>query len=183
MNKYALLPLIGFACFVLIAHAQSNPPLRLAQTIPMPGVEGRIDHLSIDVTGQRVFVAALGNNTAEVIDLVQGKRTRSIPGLKEPQGVVYIPDLDQIIVANGDDGTVRTIDAKSFMTVSNLMVGGDADNVRYDSNTGRIVVGYGDGALAFIDSKAPKLLGTTKLAAHPESFQLGSNHLYAPFKP
>ena len=97
---------------------------------------------------------------------------RSIPGLKEPQGVVYIADLDQIIVANGEDGTVRTIDAKTFMTLSSLMVGGDADNVRYDSSTGRIVVGYGDGALAFIDPKAHKLVGTTKLAGHPESFQL-----------
>jgi len=164
--------LVSFACFVLLAYGQGNEPLRLAQTIPMPGVEGRIDHLSVDVKGQRVFVAALGNNSLEVIDVAQGKRARTIPGLKEPQGVVYVPDLDQIIVANGDDGTVRTIDAKSFMTVSTLMVGGDADNVRYDSGTGRIVVGYGDGALAFIDPKAHKLLGTTKLAAHPESFQL-----------
>ena len=165
------LPVI-FACFALVAYGQGNAPLRLAQTIPMPGVEGRIDHLSADTKGQRVFVAALGNNSLEVIDVAQGKRTKSIPGLREPQGVVYIPDLDQIIVANGNDGTVRTIDAKSFMTVSTLMVGGDADNVRFDSSTGRIVVGFGDGALAFIDPKAHKVLGTTKLAAHPESFQL-----------
>jgi YVTN family beta-propeller protein len=168
----AMLLLVVFACFILLAFGQGDAPLRLAQTIPMPGVEGRIDHLSADLKGQRVFVAALGNNSLEVIDVAQGKRAKSIPGLKEPQGVVYIPDLDQIIVANGDDGTVRTIDAKSFMTVSTLMVGGDADNVRYDSGTGRIVVGYGDGALAFLDPKVHKVLGTTKLAAHPESFQL-----------
>jgi len=172
MNKYALLLLIGFACFVLIAHAQGNPPLRLAQTIPMPGVEGRIDHLSADVKGQRVFVAALGNNSLEVIDIAQGKRTKSIPGLKEPQGIVYLPELDQIVVANGEDGTVRAFDAKSFMTISTLMVGGDADNIRYNSTTGGIVVGYSDGALAFIDPKAHKITGTTKLAGHPEAFQI-----------
>jgi YVTN family beta-propeller protein len=168
----AMFLLAVFACFVFLAYGQGNAPLRLAQTIPMPGVEGRIDHLSADVKGQRVFVAALGNNSLEVIDVAQGKRARSIPGLKEPQGIVYLPELDQIVVANGEDGTVRTIDAKSFMTLSSLMVGGDADNVRYDSNTGRIVVGYGDGALAFIDPKAHKIIGTTKLAGHPESFQL-----------
>jgi YVTN family beta-propeller protein len=168
----AMFLLVVFACFVFLAYGQGNAPLRLAQTIPMPGVEGRIDHLSADIKGQRVFVAALGNNSLEVIDVAQGKRARSIPGLKEPQGIVYLPELDQIVVANGEDGTVRTIDAKSFMTLSSLMVGGDADNVRYDSNTGRIVVGYGDGALAFIDPKSHKLLGTTKLAGHPESFQL-----------
>jgi YVTN family beta-propeller protein len=168
----AMFLLVVFACFVFLVYGQGNAPLRLAQTIPMPGVEGRIDHLSADIKGQRVFVAALGNNSLEVIDVAQGKRVRSIPGLKEPQGVVYIPDLGQIIVANGEDGTVRTIDAKSFMTLSSLMVGADADNVRYDSSTGRIVMGYGDGALAFIDPKAHKLVGTTKLAGHPESFQL-----------
>src|SRR5262245_63575851 len=128
--------LVVLACFVVMAYGQGNAPLRLVQTIAMPGVEGRIDHLSADVKGQRVFVAALGNNSLEVIDVAQGKRARSVPGLKEPQGVLYLGDTEQIIVANGDDGTVRAIDAKSFTTVSNIMVGGDADNVRYDSNTG-----------------------------------------------
>src|SRR5438128_7891252 len=99
-----------FACFVFLAYSQGNPPLKMLQTIPLPGVEGRIDHLSMDLKGQRLFVAALGNNTLEVVDLAQGKRIRSITGLREPQGVVYIPELDQIVVANGEDGTVRTID-------------------------------------------------------------------------
>src|SRR5215468_10050257 len=112
MNRCGLMfLLVVFSCFVVMAYGQGNAPLRLVQTIPMPGVEGRIDHFSADVKGQMVFVAALGNNSLEVIDVAQGKRSRSIPGLKEPQGVVYIPDLDQIIVANGEDGTVRTIDA------------------------------------------------------------------------
>jgi chromate transporter len=49
--------------------ATDAPPLRLVQTIPLPGVQGRIDHLAVDVAGQRLFVAALGNNTVEVVDL------------------------------------------------------------------------------------------------------------------
>jgi hypothetical protein len=71
--------LVAFACFVLPAYGQGNTPLRLAQTIPMPGVEGRIDHLSSDVKGQRVFVAALGNNSLEVIDVAQGNERRVSP--------------------------------------------------------------------------------------------------------
>src|SRR5262249_22137249 len=110
----AMFLLVVIFC-VSSANGQGVGPLKLAQTIPMPGVEGRIDHLSVDLKGQRLFVAALGNNTLEVIDLAQGKRLRSIPGLREPQGVVYIPELDQVVVANGDDGTVRTFDGKSFM--------------------------------------------------------------------
>ena len=163
---------VVFACLAFLAYSQGNPALKMVQTIPLPGVEGRIDHLSVDVKGQRLFVAALGNNTLEVVDLAQGKRIRSVTGLREPQGVVYIPELDQVVVANGDDGTVRTFDGKSFMTLSSLMLGDDADNVRYDPAGGRLVVGYGAGALAFIDAKSHKVMGTVKLSAHPESFQL-----------
>ena len=44
--------------------------MRLVQTIPLPHVKGRIDHLAVDVAGQRLFIAALGNNSLEVIDRV-----------------------------------------------------------------------------------------------------------------
>ena len=151
--------LLVFVCFASAAYSQANAPLKMSQTIPLPGVEGRIDHMSVDVKGQRLFVAALGNNTVEVVDLAQGKRSRSITGLKEPQGIVYIPTLDQVVVANGADGTVRTFDARSFTTISSLDLGDDADNVRYDSTVGRLVVGYGDGALGMIDLKTHKACG------------------------
>jgi DNA-binding beta-propeller fold protein YncE len=116
----------------------------------MPGVEGRIDHLTVDINGKRLFVAALGNNTAEVLDLAQEKRARSISGLREPQGIVYVSGLDQIVVANGRDGMVRAFDAQSSAATWSVKLGDDADNVRYDSNIGRIVVGFGRGALAFM---------------------------------
>jgi len=172
MKKFRIgMLLLGvFPC--CLTYGQGNAPLKLVQTIPIPGVEGRIDHLSVDIKGQKLFIAALGNNTVEIVDLAQGKRTHSITGLQEPQGIVYVPELDQIVVANGKDGTVRIFDAKSFAMISSLKLGDDADNVRYDSGMGRIIVGYSDGALAFIDLKTHKVTGTTKLSGHPESFQL-----------
>src|ERR687885_1724513 len=56
--------------------------LRQNQSIPLPGVEGRIDHMAIDSQGGRLFVAALGNNTLEVINLTAGKVTDEIKNLK-----------------------------------------------------------------------------------------------------
>jgi hypothetical protein len=44
-------------------------------------VEGGIDHLAVDVPCHRLFPAALGNNTLEVIDLRAGKVIHSIKGL------------------------------------------------------------------------------------------------------
>jgi DNA-binding beta-propeller fold protein YncE len=173
MKKFGVMFQVGgFVSFILLAYGQGNPPLRLVQAIPLVMVDGRIDHMSADVKGHRVFVAALGNNTLEVVDLAQGKQIRSVSGLREPQGVAYVPEFDQVVVANGDDGTVRTFDAKSLTMVSSVKLGDDADNIRYDSAAARVVVGYGAGALGFLDARTHKLVGTVKLSAHPESLQI-----------
>ena len=42
------------------ALAQAREPLELVQTIALPDVRGRIDHLDIDLDGERLFVAAWG---------------------------------------------------------------------------------------------------------------------------
>jgi DNA-binding beta-propeller fold protein YncE len=155
----------------VMAWGQAPRPLRLEKTIEMPDVQGRIDHLSIDVKGERLFVAALGNNTLEVIDLKAGKRAKTIGQLKEPQGVRYVPEADRLYVANGNDGSVRIFDGSSYAPLKTLDFEDDADNVRYDPVRKRIYVGYGSGALGEIDIDGNKV-SDTKLDAHPESFQL-----------
>src|SRR5437764_14485445 len=99
---------LSLICGCLSATAQPGPAgsLRLEREIPLPGVEGRIDHLAADVAGQRVFVAALGNGSVEIIDLAQGKASGEIEGLKEPQGVAYAPSNGAVYVAGGGEGTV-----------------------------------------------------------------------------
>jgi YVTN family beta-propeller protein len=139
--------------------------------VPMPQVEGRIDHMSIDAKGQRLFVAALGNNTLEVIDLKNKKQLHTIPGLREPQGIVYLPNRNRLYVANGADGSLRIFDGTSFQSLKTIAYGDDADNVRYDPREDRVYVGYGNGALGVIDKDDNKV-ADIKLDAHPESFQL-----------
>jgi DNA-binding beta-propeller fold protein YncE len=159
--------------FVAAAHAQDEATLlTVDKIIPMPKVEGRIDHMAADVAGQRLFVAALGNNTVEVLDLKAGTTIKSLPGFAEPQGIVYVPELDRVFIANGNDGTCRILDGQSLKTVASVSCGDDADNVRYDGKAGRIYVGYGSGALAVLDAKTGSKLADIKLAGHPESFRL-----------
>jgi YVTN family beta-propeller protein len=160
--------------FAALAAAQSNEPLRLEKTIPLPDVQGRIDHLSIDVKNQRLFMAALGNNTVEVIDVKQGKRIHSIPGLREPQGVLYLPEVNRLYVANGDDGTLRIFDGSSYEPIKSIKLGDDADNVRFDADKKHVYVGYGSGALAAMTEDGTKV-AEISLDAHPESFQLEKN--------
>jgi WD40 repeat protein len=160
--------------FVGLAWGQAAKPLRLEKIIELPDVQGRIDHMSIDVKGERLFVSALGNNTLEVVDIRSGKRAKTIGQLKEPQGVFYAPELDRLYVANGNDGSVRVFDASSYSPLKILDYGDDADNVRYDAARKRIFVGYGSGALGEIDNDGNKV-ADIKLDAHPESFQLEKN--------
>ncbi len=158
--------------FVVKAHTETITPLRLVQTIPMPGVVGRIDHMAIDLKGHRLFVVALGNNSLEILDLQAGKHIYRIPGLKEPQGVVYIPELNKIFVTSGGDGTCKIFDGDSFGLIDTIKFSDDADNIRYDPRTKHIYVGYGNGALRTIDSSSGKHIGDVRLAGHPESFQV-----------
>src|SRR5260370_27373854 len=128
--------------FASSARGQASQPLRLEKTIELPDVQGRIDHMSVDVKGERLFVSALGNNTVEVIDTNTGKRVKTINGLQEPQGVLYVPATDRLYVANSKDGTVRIFDGSSYALLKTLDYGDDADNLRYDPDPKRIYVAY-----------------------------------------
>jgi hypothetical protein len=89
------------------AYAQDKLPLRPVQTIPLPNVKGRMDHLGVDIKGKRLFAAALDNNSLEVIDLNEGKRVFTIPGQSKPQGIFYSPDFNRLFVDNGGDCTCK----------------------------------------------------------------------------
>jgi DNA-binding beta-propeller fold protein YncE len=152
--------------------AQSAAPLKLAQTIALPGVEGRIDHFAFDAAGERLFVCALGNNTVEVLDLRKGERVHSVTGLGAPQGIAYIPGLDRLFIANDKGGICKIYDAKSYQNVGEIDFKDDADNVRYDDATKKIYVGFGSGGIGIINAADGKQVGSIKLAAHPEAFEL-----------
>jgi len=147
----------------------------LEKSIALPKVEGRIDHLAVDLKTNRVFIAALGNGTIEVVDLIKGERIHTVSGLQEPQGIAFIPDTNQFAVACGGDGSCRIYDAESYKLIKTVDLKSDADNVRYDPMTKKLSVGHGSGALALIDIATGTLETDTKLTNHPESFQLEAN--------
>ena len=162
-------------CYTLATVRAQTAPLKLTKTIALPGVEGRIDHFAFDAAGERLFVCALGNNTVEVLDLRKGERIHSITGLGAPQGIVYIPELNRIFVANDKGGICKTYDGKSFKTVGELDFKDDADNVRYDSATKNIYVGFGSGGIGVVNAVEGKQISSIKLSAHPEAFELERN--------
>lgn len=156
------------------ARGQEASELRQVATIALPNVEGRIDHMAYDAQSGRLYVAALGNNTVEVIDIRQKKVIHTISGLRDPQGIGIVPSAHKLFVANAKDGSCRIFDDRSYQLVSSVDLKDDADNVRYDPRLNRMYVGYGDRALAVLDAQTGRRLTDIKLPAHPESFQLES---------
>ena len=167
--------LIALVLFAFNLRAANTSALTLIQTIPLQNVEGRIDHMAVDVIGQRLFIAALGNDTVEVVDLKAGKAVKSLSGFAEPQGMIFVPEFDRLFVANGSDGTCRILDGNSFKLVRTVKLGDDADNIRYDETAKKVYVGYGSGALAAIDARTGERTTDIKLAGHPESFRISTS--------
>jgi len=146
--------------------------LRFVQAIPLPGVEGRFDHMAVDLQRQRLFVAALGNNSLEIMNLQNGERLQTIKSFQKPTGIAFAPKLNRIFAASGDGERCEILDSKTFRIVHSTTSLPDADNVRFDDAEERVYVGYGDGALAKIDAGSGRKMGDIPLKGHPESFQL-----------
>jgi DNA-binding beta-propeller fold protein YncE len=163
-----LLPSLATASPSAVAEA----PLVLEATIPLDDVGGRIDHMAIDPARGRLLVAELGNGTVDVVDLAGARRLHRITGLKEPQGLAYVPGADLVVVASAGDGSVRFFRGDDYAPAGVVELGDDADNVRVDPANGQVVVGYGSGGLAVIDPGTRSKLRTIPLPAHPEGFQL-----------
>jgi DNA-binding beta-propeller fold protein YncE len=161
----------------LVVSGLAQPPqpgLILVKTIELPAVEGRIDHLAFDSERRHLFLAALGNNSVEVVDTQAGTHLKHLAGYAEPQGIAFVPDFHAVAIANGQGSGVQLIDAADFRAVRAVALGDDSDNVRYDAAAKRVYVGYGSGALAAIDPSDGRLVGRVPLSGHPESFQLES---------
>lgn len=161
------------AALLAPAIALAAPALELVSSIAIPGVKGRIDHMAADTGGGRLFVAALGNGSVEALDLRGGAR-HALSGLREPQGVLYLPGSGRLVVARGGDARVDIVDAATLRTLGSIGGLEDADNLRYDAAARHAIVGYGDGGLRMIDPERAVAVRDIALPGHPEAFELES---------
>ena len=165
--------------FTAGAQAQTRAPLRLVQTIPLPNVEGYIDHLAVDIKGQRLFVPAEHKKSIEVVDLRAGKIIHSIDGFGgDPRKTVYLPQTNQLWVDDGD-GTCKVFSGDSYALVKTIPLSDSKinaklvpDNGTYDPVTQNFYVAVtldmlsnaqADvgtiGFIATVDTKAGKFMG------------------------
>ena len=130
--------LITFALislWTISADAQPMPPLTLQKTIPLPGVTGRFDHLAIDTAGNRLFIAAPGNHSVEVIELTTNKVEQSITGLGKPHGLAWVAATGSLYVADGALGELRVYKGTPLALAGKIKLSDDADDMVYDDAT------------------------------------------------
>src|SRR5262245_24466366 len=126
-----------------ILQPSSRPSLVFVRAIDLPRVEGRIDHLAFDSRSDRLFVAALGNNTVEVLDVKNGTHLKSLQGFREPQGIAVVPEARVVAVANGAGEGLQLLNPDTYQFSAAIRLGDDSDNVRYDASAKRLYVGFG----------------------------------------
>jgi len=151
----------------------SAAPLKQLNLVPLPGLEGSLQHLAVDVKGQRIFLAATSKNSIEVYDAQSLHHLTSILGLAQPQDLVFLPESGNLLVSNGADGSLRTYDGQTLKLLDSKLMGGDADRIGIAPGGKTVYVGWGVGALALLDMQSGRR-SDIKLNSHPEAFQLDS---------
>jgi DNA-binding beta-propeller fold protein YncE len=181
------LPLAVVVCLLACAiparsQEAGKQPLRLVQTISIPNVKGRLDHMEVDVRGNRLFVAGLDNGTFEVVDLLGGKWTRSIPGFKKPQGALYVPEFNKLFLVSGDDGMVRVFRGDTLQLLDSILLEPGPNRIVYEPHSQLVYVGYGGkdagkdyGDVGIIDAKDDKHIGDIRVTAHPSELLLNKS--------
>ncbi len=153
-----------------------NYTVALSDSIVMPNVGERFDHMAMNAQSQLVYVVARWNNSVYVVSLITESVTHIITGLDEPQGVVYVPQNNEIFVSNGGDGSVYIYDGSNYSLIDKLQFPSDADNMRF--NSGLVYVGYGEdnqSGIGIINSTTNAVIGSVPLDGHPESFTIEQN--------
>ena len=167
-------------------RAVSGAPLVLKAVIPLPGASGRMDHMSVELKGKRVFASDVGNGSVYVVDAATDKVVHVLKGFGEPQGNYFYQN--RLYVDSGDDGTVKIFDGTHYRLLATAKFTIDADDARFDPKTKTVIVGYsgqkffdgkprkgpggeGDGALGYVkpNGEHGALL---PVDAHPEAFEI-----------
>jgi hypothetical protein len=162
------------------AHAQSPAPLTLAKIIPLPGVSGKFDHFAIDLAAQRLFAAATGNHSVEVIDLKTNKVQQSIAGLGKPHGLAWVEATGSLYVADGSLAELRVYTGTPLALAGKIKLSDDADDMVYDEANKILYVGHGTGdaanpaRIAVVDTAHFTLAANLSVATHPEALEIDS---------
>jgi len=161
-----------------IVAAAQTAPIKFIKDFPLKGVTGRFDHFAYDESGSRLFIAATGNHTVEVLDTTTGEITQSLKGLGKPHGVAWVADEGKLFVADGSLAALKIYSGSPFKEAATIALSDDADDMVYDPATKLLYVGHGNGTaavparVAVINTVDNTLVTNLPASAHPEALEI-----------
>jgi YVTN family beta-propeller protein len=174
MKKLFALFILSF--FALSLTAQSAKPLYKQTAKWTIGGEGGWDYLTLDPTGDRLFIAH--STKIEVIDLATGKSVGELPATGA-HGVALVPEKHLGFSTNGRAGTVTVFDSQTLKPQSDIKVGENPDAIIYDPNSRHIIVMNGRSKdLMAIDPATLKVDATVPLGGKLEFAAADAGHVY-----
>ena len=165
----------------VVAAAQEKTPLKLAATIPLPGLkDGDFDHFAVDLDGHRLFLTAEENDKVEILDSKSNQRIRTMQDIKAPHAILFRKDLKKLFVVEGDASAVKIYDSDSYKPLGEIKVSVDADSIAYDPATSYLYVVNGGreahtpySLISAVDTNSAKKLRDIKiLSNHVEAIVL-----------
>ncbi len=175
MRLFVLILLFASA---IAANTQSAGSLTLRQTIPLPDVNGKFDHFTIDLAGNRLFAAVTGNHSVEVIDLKSNTVAQSIGGLGKPHGLVWVGATSSLYVADGTLGELQVYKGAPLVLAGKIKLSEDADDMVYDDAHHRLFVGHGGSnaanpaRIAVVNTDNFTLVANLPVPTHPEALEI-----------
>ena len=121
--------------WVMQSPAQEKPPLKLVQTVSVPGLARKWDHFGVDLKGNRLFVTSEEEPAIEIFDLKTNMHLRSLTEFKEPHNVLPLPELNKIYVVDGEASEIKVLDYESYKLIGHIPLSIDADPIAYDPAT------------------------------------------------
>jgi DNA-binding beta-propeller fold protein YncE len=176
--EIALAVLLGLSAYP--AQPQTTSPLTLQRTIALPAGTGKFDHFAVDLRANRLFIAATGNHTIEVVDLNTGKVVQTIDGLGKPHGLAWIPETNRLYASDGAQGDLKVFEGWPLNLAKSIRLSEDADDMVYDAKTRLLYVGHGGGPVpaqvAVIDTNDQSLKTELPVKTHPEGLEIDNAH-------
>lgn len=169
MRKVALVLALALV-FAPRFSAQEKAPLRLLQTISVPGVTRHWDHFGVDLKGNRLFVTSEDEPAVEVFDLKTNQHVRALTDFKEPHNVLVFPEINELFVVDGEASEIKILKYDSYELIGHVALTIDADPVAFDPATKYLYVVNGGRAahtpyclISIVDTKSGKKLADMKL--------------------
>jgi DNA-binding beta-propeller fold protein YncE len=163
-----LAPLLatGLLAVGAMSAASANTDLDLIGKIPLPQMTGTWDHMTVDPVTDRLFLSAQDQQAVYVVPLKGGAIDRISGKFDRPQGELYVPSFDRLVVTNGRNGRVGILHGHNYRVAATLEVSEGADMIAFDPRHRLLYVesggtdsGRGPGWLALIDPDTGELVG------------------------